>query len=80
MKPDRPSVDVVMRARDQPLELAGPHSQNGRAPPYPTKSYYNASNQPQSTLGDISGLEIQAAINLAKERVEWKKNRPSTLL
>ncbi len=28
---------------------------------------------PESILGDVSGLEIQAAINLAKERVEWKK-------
>ncbi len=30
----------------------------------------------ESILGDVSGLEIQAAINLAKERVEWNKNRP----
>ncbi len=28
---------------------------------------------PESTIGDVSGLEIQAAINVSKETVEWKK-------
>ncbi len=32
---------------------------------------------PRIHLGDVPGLEVQAAINLAKDRVEWKKNRPS---
>ncbi len=31
----------------------------------------------ESILDDVLELEIEAAINLAKERVEWKKNRPS---
>ncbi len=62
-------------ARKRPaLELTGPHSQNGRAPPDPTCPSIMRPTNPRIFLGDVSGLEIQAAINLAKERVEWKKN------
>ncbi len=32
---------------------------------------------PRISLGDVPGLEVQVAINLAKNRVEWKRNRPS---
>ncbi len=67
-------------ARKRPaLELARPHPQNGRASPYPTSptTVHCVKPTPESIHGDVSGLEIQAAINLAKERVEWKKNRPS---
>ncbi len=28
-------------------------------------------------FGDVLGLDVQVAINIAKNKVEWKRNRPS---
>ncbi len=30
---------------------------------------------PESVFGDVPGLEVQVAINLAMNRVEWKRNK-----
>ncbi len=73
----QPSVDVVMCARDQRWNWLG-HILRMEGHRLTRQVLLQCVKPtPESILGDISGLEIQAAINLAKEREEWKKNRPS---
>ncbi len=69
-----PSVDVVMRARDQRWNWLGHILRMER---HRLTRLQCIKPTPESILGDVSGPEIQAEINTAKERVEWKKNRPS---
>ncbi len=69
----QPSVDVVMRARDQRWNWLG-HIVRMEGHRLTRQVLLQcAKPTPESILGDISGLETQAAINIAKERVEWKK-------
>ncbi len=35
---------------------------------------------PESVFGDLIDADVNAAISLAKDRIEWKKNRPIELL
>ncbi len=34
---------------------------------------------PESIFGDLIDTDVDKAISLAKDRVEWKRNRPSKL-
>ncbi len=66
----QPSVDVVMRARDQRWNWLG-HILGMEGHRLTRQVLLQGvTPTPESILGDVSGLEIQAAINLAKERVE----------
>ncbi len=56
------------------MELARPHTQNGRAPPCATSPTTMRQTNPKIRLWRCTRLEIQVAINLAKNR---GKQRPS---
>ncbi len=59
------------------MELTCAHSKNGRA----TNSRSNTVDLRQTDvvidLADLIDLDICAGISLAKDRIAWKKNRPS---
>ncbi len=62
------------------MELAGPHTQNGRALRCATVPTTMRQTNPRISLSaDLPGLEVQVAVNLAENRVEWKRNRPSSV-
>ncbi len=73
----QPSVDVVVRARDQRWNWLG-HILRMKGHRLTRQVLLQCVKPtPESIHGDVSGLEIQAAINLEKESVQWQKYRPS---
>ncbi len=72
-----PSLDVLMRARDQRWNYLGfilrmeEHRVTGQVLLQCVKP------APESLFGDVPGLDVQTAINLAMNREEWKNNRLS---
>ncbi len=69
--------DAVIRARDQRRNWLGHilRMEGHRITQQVLLKYVKPT--PESILGDVLGLDIQAAISLAKERAECKENIPS---
>ncbi len=76
-KSRQPSLDVLMRARDQRWNYLG-HILRMEEHRVTRKVLLQCVKPiPESLFGDVPDLDIYTAINLAINRVEWKESRQS---
>ncbi len=72
-----PSVDVLMRARDQRWNRLG-HILRMEEHRFARQVLLQCVKPtPELVFDYVPGLEVEVAMNLAKKRVGWKRNRPS---
>ncbi len=73
----KPSLDVLMRARDQRWNYLGYilRTEEHRVTRQVLLQYVKPAAE--LLLGDVPDLDVCTATNLAVNRVEWKENRPS---
>ncbi len=73
----QPSLDVLMRSRDQRWNYLGHILRMEEHRVTPQVLFQCVKPDPESLFGDVPDLDIYTAINLAINTVEWKENRPS---
>ncbi len=72
-----PTISVLLRARDLRWNWLGYILKMDERRTARQVLLNCVKPKPESIFGDLIDLDVNEAISLAKDRIEWKKNRPS---